>query len=67
MTIDRKDPESAGFYVATAREHITKVFLLLNITQIGKSTCRYAANLIVVDIPEGVEYIGDFAFYGCRK
>ncbi|GMH74757.1 hypothetical protein TL16_g08206 [Triparma laevis f. inornata] len=31
----------------------------------GKKACRYAVNLVVVEIPEGVERIGDYAFDEC--
>ncbi|GMH50555.1 hypothetical protein TL16_g00806 [Triparma laevis f. inornata] len=47
------------------RKLITRVVFLLNITHIGENACFFAANLIVVDIPEGVESIGGRAFFRC--
>ena len=49
------------------RKLITRVIFLLNITKIGKYACYFAVNLVVVDIPEGVESIGVNAFFRCRS
>ncbi|GMH96185.1 hypothetical protein TrST_g13187 [Triparma strigata] len=49
------------------RSLVTQVVFLLNITKVGISTCSYAVNLVVVEIPEGVESIGDFAFECCKS
>lgn len=46
-------------------ENVTKVIFLQNITQVGKYACYYAINLIVVDIPEGVETIVWNTFLFC--
>ncbi|GMH91303.1 hypothetical protein TrVE_jg6802 [Triparma verrucosa] len=45
---------------------VTQVVFLLNITKVGDHSCYYA-NLVVVEIPEGVESIGIGAFFGCRS
>ncbi|GMH58870.1 hypothetical protein TrLO_g8005 [Triparma laevis f. longispina] len=49
--------------VVAAREErrklATRVVFLLNITKIGRDECYHAANLVVVDIPEGIVIIGD--------
>ncbi|GMI01861.1 hypothetical protein TrLO_g3159 [Triparma laevis f. longispina] len=43
----------------------TRVVFLLNITKVGENACYDAINLIVVDIPEGVESIGKEDFCAC--
>ncbi|GMH86201.1 hypothetical protein TL16_g10468 [Triparma laevis f. inornata] len=48
------------------RKLVTRVVFLLNITKVRQCAC-WAANLVVVDIPEGVERIGDCAFYLCES
>ncbi|GMH55397.1 hypothetical protein TL16_g11648 [Triparma laevis f. inornata] len=48
-------------------ELVTRVIFLLNITKVGEQACRYAANLVVVDIPEGVENIEVCAFCRCSS
>ncbi|GMH74417.1 hypothetical protein TL16_g06463 [Triparma laevis f. inornata] len=40
------------------RKLVTRVVFLLNITKVGEYACQYASNLVVVDIPEGVDSIG---------
>ena len=49
------------------RELVTRVIFLLNITKIGERTCLWAYNLVVVDIPEGVESIRKCAFSSCVR
>ncbi|GMH59635.1 hypothetical protein TrST_g2971 [Triparma strigata] len=49
------------------RALVTQVVFLLNITKVVDYACWYAINLVVVEIPEGVEYIGSRAFYGCSS
>ncbi|GMI11699.1 hypothetical protein TrLO_g5498 [Triparma laevis f. longispina] len=49
------------------REPVTRVIFLLNITKLGKFACRWAINLVVVDIPEGVESISVGAFEPCHS
>ncbi|GMH59792.1 hypothetical protein TL16_g02900 [Triparma laevis f. inornata] len=44
---------------------VTQVILLLNNMKIGTRACLYAAYLVVVDIPEGIERIGYAAFGNC--
>ncbi|GMI17309.1 hypothetical protein TrLO_g681 [Triparma laevis f. longispina] len=44
------------------RKLVTRVIFLLNIPKVGERACMWAANLVVVDIPEGVESIGMSAF-----
>ncbi|GMH64789.1 hypothetical protein TrLO_g4862 [Triparma laevis f. longispina] len=60
MVHDGKD--IGGGTAAALKERralVTRVIFLLNITRIGDYACKYAINLIVIDIPEGVERIGD--------
>ncbi|GMH82635.1 hypothetical protein TL16_g09325 [Triparma laevis f. inornata] len=47
------------------RKLATRVIFLLNITKVVKRACKLAINLVVVDIPQGVESIGEAAFMGC--
>ncbi|GMH54983.1 hypothetical protein TrST_g3720 [Triparma strigata] len=47
-------------------KQVTKVVFLLNITKVGKWACWYT-NLVVVEIPEGVESIDFRAFYYCKS
>ncbi|GMH53838.1 hypothetical protein TL16_g01542 [Triparma laevis f. inornata] len=49
------------------RKLVTRVVFPLNITKVGGYACRFAVNLVVVDIPEGVERIGILAFSDCRS
>ncbi|GMH97063.1 hypothetical protein TrVE_jg9043 [Triparma verrucosa] len=42
---------------------VTKVVFFLNITKVGDRVCRYANNLVVVDIPEGITIIGLCSFF----
>ncbi|GMH49396.1 hypothetical protein TL16_g00504 [Triparma laevis f. inornata] len=49
------------------RKLVTRVIFLLNVTKVGENTCWYAVNLVVVDIPEGVESIGEYAFQSCHS
>ncbi|GMI18516.1 hypothetical protein TrLO_g14870 [Triparma laevis f. longispina] len=57
--------------VAKAREErsklATRVTFLLNVKKVGDCACCYAVNLVVVDIPEGVESIHVAAFEYCRS
>ncbi|GMH88722.1 hypothetical protein TL16_g11239 [Triparma laevis f. inornata] len=46
---------------------ITQVVFLQNVPRVGERACLMAVNLVVVDIPEGVENIGRFAFRGCTS
>ncbi|GMH71773.1 hypothetical protein TrLO_g12 [Triparma laevis f. longispina] len=57
----------AAYARKARRELVTRVVFLLNITKVGKRACYYTVNLVVVDIPEGVESIGYRAFSDCRK
>ncbi|GMH60865.1 hypothetical protein TrLO_g13635 [Triparma laevis f. longispina] len=50
-----------------ARELVTQVAFLQNLPQIGHYACFMAVNLVVIDIPEGVESIGVGAFAGCTS
>ncbi|GMH51864.1 hypothetical protein TL16_g01107 [Triparma laevis f. inornata] len=49
------------------RKLTTRVIFPLNITMIGEHACFMAVNLIVVDILEGVESIGDGALAKCNS
>ena len=42
------------------------MIFLLNITKVGDRACELAVNFVIVNIPESVERIGDYAFYHCR-
>ncbi|GMH94635.1 hypothetical protein TrST_g5781 [Triparma strigata] len=46
---------------------VTQVVFLLNITKVGDGDCMIAPFLAIVEIPEGVESIGKFAFGFCRS
>ena len=65
------DGKDISYDEAYAREErcalATRAIFLLNITKVGKWACRWADNLVVVDIPEGVESIGFQAFWGCSS
>ncbi|GMH97123.1 hypothetical protein TrVE_jg7821 [Triparma verrucosa] len=49
------------------RSLITQVVFLLNMTKVEAKACIFAVNLIVVEIPEGVESIGNAAFKNCHS
>jgi len=49
------------------RQLVTQVVFLLNITKIAARACANAEILVVVDIPEGVERIYDWAFEDCES
>ncbi|GMH77504.1 hypothetical protein TL16_g07431 [Triparma laevis f. inornata] len=49
------------------RKRVTRVVFLLNILKIGSDACYAAINLVVVDIPEGIESIGSYAFHNCTS
>ncbi|GMH92928.1 hypothetical protein TL16_g12492 [Triparma laevis f. inornata] len=57
--------------ISDAREErhklVTRVIFLLNITKVGDYACFKARNLVVVDIPEGIESIGKLAFHNCSS
>ena len=65
------DGKDLSWNAAEAREArrklVTRVIFLLNITKVGDYACFWAINLVVVDIPEGVQRIGDRAFHSCRN
>ena len=46
---------------------VTRVIFLLDISQVGDAACQWAINLVVVDIPEGIESIGVNAFFQCSN
>ena len=47
------------------RKNVTDVVFLLNITTIGNFACFYCESLVTVVVPEGIESIGQDAFFGC--
>ncbi|GMH90200.1 hypothetical protein TL16_g11694 [Triparma laevis f. inornata] len=49
------------------RKLATQVIFLLNITKVGEFACYCAVNLVVVNIPEGIESISIAAFRGCQS
>ncbi|GMI17095.1 hypothetical protein TrLO_g13500 [Triparma laevis f. longispina] len=63
------DGRDLSFEEASARKErrklVTRVVFLLIITKVGENACCYAHNLVVVDIPEGVEGIAHSAFCRC--
>ncbi|GMH78357.1 hypothetical protein TL16_g07768 [Triparma laevis f. inornata] len=52
---------------AERREFVTLVIFNLNITKIGDDACCLVVNLVVVDIPEGIERISTGAFWECES
>ncbi|GMH67910.1 hypothetical protein TL16_g04795 [Triparma laevis f. inornata] len=62
------DGKDISFKVGRAREErcklVTRVVFFLNIMKVGEWACRFAVNLVVVEIPEDVESICDFSFRG---
>ncbi|GMI14058.1 hypothetical protein TrLO_g2121 [Triparma laevis f. longispina] len=56
---------TSGEELTKMRKNITQVIFPLNITKVGVYACTYARNVVVVDIPEGVDSIGYHAFGGC--
>ena len=46
---------------------VTRVIFLLNIKKVGGPACAFATNLDIVDIPEDVESIGEYAFWCCSS
>ena len=46
---------------------VMRMIFLLNITKVGYCACVFAVNLVVVDLPEGVERIGVRAIRGCSS
>ncbi|GMH53560.1 hypothetical protein TL16_g01478 [Triparma laevis f. inornata] len=65
------DGNDISFDEAFARKErrclVTRVISLLNIMKVGKCACFLATNLVVVDIPKGIESIGNEAFQGCSS
>ncbi|GMI10661.1 hypothetical protein TrLO_g9005 [Triparma laevis f. longispina] len=65
------DGNDASYDAADARQQrcklATRVVFLLNITKVGDYACMYAANLVVVDILEGVQSIGRSTFERCKS
>ncbi|GMI08219.1 hypothetical protein TrLO_g378 [Triparma laevis f. longispina] len=65
------DGEDIGFMGAwklkERRKLAKRVIFLLNITKVGEYACMFAANLVVLGIPEGVERIGKNAFGNCHS
>ncbi|GMH74043.1 hypothetical protein TL16_g06354 [Triparma laevis f. inornata] len=51
----------------TRRKLVTRVIFLLNVAKVGHYAIAFTVNLVVVDIPEGVVSIGDFAFGNCTS
>eukprot|EP00519_Triparma_laevis_P013942 CAMPEP_0182494864 /NCGR_PEP_ID=MMETSP1321-20130603/3694_1 /TAXON_ID=91990 /ORGANISM="Bolidomonas sp., Strain RCC1657" /LENGTH=556 /DNA_ID=CAMNT_0024698069 /DNA_START=896 /DNA_END=2563 /DNA_ORIENTATION=+ len=64
--IDGKDEDyRSNLLQSDSRRLVKDVIFLLNITQIGESSCCYLSKLASVEIPEGVESIGKSAFCHC--
>ncbi|GMH68616.1 hypothetical protein TL16_g04973 [Triparma laevis f. inornata] len=63
-----KDVSFQDAYARRGRHALlTQVIFLLNITKVGEYEFFYAANLVVVEIPDGVESISESAFDGCES
>ncbi|GMH50282.1 hypothetical protein TL16_g00733 [Triparma laevis f. inornata] len=59
---------NADYIVLTERHKlVTRVIFLLNITTIGEHACKWAENLVVVDLPKGIESISWAAFSCCTS
>ncbi|GMH57549.1 hypothetical protein TL16_g02411 [Triparma laevis f. inornata] len=68
MYFDDDEEEDARFKARKVKlSLVTRVIFLLNITKVGKCACFLAANLVVVDLPEGVESISEGAFQSCHS
>ncbi|GMH53533.1 hypothetical protein TrST_g6836 [Triparma strigata] len=64
--IDGKDEDyRPNLLQSDSRRLVKDVIFLLNITQIGESSCCYLSKLASVEIPEGVESIGKNVFQDC--
>ena len=61
------DFEASEDEIKEKHRMVSRVIFLLNITKVGARACVYAVNLVVVEIPEGVERIGAQAFSSCRS
>ena len=46
---------------------ITTMTCAPNITQVADFACRWAENLISIDLPEGITIIGIGSFQGCIR
>ncbi|GMH82032.1 hypothetical protein TrST_g3246 [Triparma strigata] len=49
------------------RSLVAQVVFLLKITKVGDHACLFSVNLVVVEIPEGVESISQGAFACCSS
>ena len=68
MVHDGKDiSDDEGWARSKRRKLVTRLIFPINITKVAAYACYPAANLVVVDIPEGIESIGQAAFSGCRS
>ncbi|GMH53034.1 hypothetical protein TrLO_g6615 [Triparma laevis f. longispina] len=68
MVHDRYDIiDDDAFERVKSRNRVTRMIFFLHITEVGKFACYSAANLAVVDIPEGVKSIGKCAFSNCES
>ncbi|GMI15219.1 hypothetical protein TrLO_g9850 [Triparma laevis f. longispina] len=69
LVLHQGEDTSAEVAISTAwkgmMKLVTQMSFLQNVTQIRVHACYFAVNLVVVDIPEGVERIGGGAFGGC--
>ncbi|GMI17339.1 hypothetical protein TrLO_g12477 [Triparma laevis f. longispina] len=68
MVHDGRDTSSFGWNARKKwRKRATRVVFLLNVTNVGDRACMEAANLVVVEIPDGVKSIGKWAFAECSS
>ena len=66
---DISEDDSEALKERRAHEPVMQVVFLLNMTfaRVGDYACYMAVNLVVVEIPEGIESIGIGAFDGCSS
>jgi len=62
-----EDPDDFLELIMAKHEPVKRVVFFLNITKVGNLACFCAVNLVVVDIPEGVERIDHAAFCNCTS
>ncbi|GMI16858.1 hypothetical protein TrLO_g1691 [Triparma laevis f. longispina] len=70
MDFANKSDEERRAFVRARNERnklVTQVIFLQNLPRIGDYACFLAVTLVVVDVPEGVESIGQQAFANCRS
>ena len=68
LNVDGKDVSDREASARKERiEQVMRLTFLLNITQVGEHTCKYAVNLTVVHLPEGIAHILKAAYFYCKN